>query len=74
MSELFTVIIHHRVEPGQLYQSLPLNSKREWDKVDVIELLKIAHLGEDFADKLHRSVRDTYNRVLSEIKAITRRD
>ena len=26
----------------------------------MIELLKIAHLGEDFADKLHGSVRDTY--------------
>lgn len=40
------------------YQSLP--ESRERDKLDVIELVKAAHMDEDLATKLHSSVRDTY--------------
>ena len=56
------------------YQSLP--NSRERDKLDVIELVKIAHFGKDFADKLHCSVRDIYiecyQRARQELEEETR--
>ena len=40
------------------YQSLP--SSRERDKLDVVELLKVSHLDESYASKLHPVVRNTF--------------